>query len=213
MKHNKSVIFLNGNPPDNVLRRLKLKDKLLICADGAANYLLEYGIQPDVILGDLDSIKQKVLQVFKKQGVSILKIEEQETTDFEKALLFAKKNFVKEITIVGAISERPDHTLNNFSVMKRYHKVFDIKILDKEFEIYYIKNRTVFNYKKGYVVSFMPMPDARGIITTGLKYALNNETLKFGIREGTLNVASSNRVSISFKKGNLLLFKKHFNKI
>lgn len=213
MKHNKSVIFLNGNPPHNILRKLKFKDKLLICADGAANYLLEYRIQPDVIVGDLDSINPKVLQTFKKQGVVILKIEEQETTDFEKALLFAKKELVKEITVVGAISERPDHTLNNFSVMKRYYKVFDIRILDKEFEIYYIKGKTTFNYKKGYVVSFMPMPDARGIVTTGLKYSLNNESLQFGIREGTLNVASSNRVSISFKKGNLLLFKKHFNKI
>jgi len=213
MKHNKSVIFLNGSPPHNVLKRLKLKDNLLICADGAANYLLEYQIKPDVILGDLDSIKQNVLKIFKKQGVRILKIEEQETTDFEKALLFAKKNLIDEITVVGAISDRPDHTLNNFSVMMRYYKFFDIKILDKEFEIYYIKNRTTFSYKKGYVVSFMPMPIASGIKTIGLKYALNNETLKFGIREGTLNVSSSNHISISFKKGNLLLFKKHFNKI
>lgn len=213
MKHNKSVIFLNGDPPHNILKRLKLKGKLLICADGAANYLLEYSIKPDVILGDLDSIKLEVLQAFKKQHVNILKIEEQETTDFEKALLFAKKNLVKEITVVGAISNRPDHTLNNFSVMKRYYKTFDIRILEKEFEIYYIKNRTEFNYKKGYVISFMPMPNASGIITTGLQYPLNNETLQFGVREGTLNIASSNRVSISFKKGNLLLFKKHFNKI
>lgn len=213
MKHNKSVIFLNGNPPHNILKRLKLKDKFLICADGAANYLLEYGIQPEVILGDLDSIKTQVLQAYRKQGVRILKIEEQETTDFEKTLLFAKENSVKEITVVGAISERPDHTLNNFSVMKRYYKIFDIRILEKEFEIYYIKNITTFSYKKGQVVSFMPMPMASGIITTGLKYPLNNETLRFGIREGTLNVSTSNHISISFRKGDLLLFKKHFNRI
>ena len=46
--------------------------------------------------------------------------------------------------------------------------------------------------------------------TEGLKYTLNNEDLELGEREGTLNICISNKVSIKFKKGDLLLFKRHY---
>jgi thiamine pyrophosphokinase len=52
----------------------------------------------------------------------------------------------------------------------------------------------------------MAMPTAKGITTKGLKYSLNNESLEFGVREGTLNKTSAKSISISFKSGNLLLF-------
>jgi thiamine pyrophosphokinase len=79
-------------------------------------------------------------------------------------------------------------------------------MIDKDFEIFYIKNKVSFKSEVGKTVSFMAMPTAKGITTKGLKYSLNNETLEFGIREGTLNKTSAKSINISFKSGNLLLF-------
>jgi len=56
----------------------------------------------------------------------------------------------------------------------------------------------------------MALPSARNIITKGLEFPLKNESLEFGVREGTLNRSVSENISISFRKGSLLLFKKHF---
>jgi thiamine pyrophosphokinase len=79
-------------------------------------------------------------------------------------------------------------------------------MIDKEFEIFYVKNNVSFKSVPGKTVSFMAMPVAKGISTKGLKYALKDETLEFGIREGTLNKTSAKTINISFKSGNLLLF-------
>ena len=56
----------------------------------------------------------------------------------------------------------------------------------------------------------MPFPKAISIITEGLKYKLFEEDLILGKREGSLNVSNAEKVKISFRKGDLLLFKKHF---
>jgi thiamine pyrophosphokinase len=52
----------------------------------------------------------------------------------------------------------------------------------------------------------MAMPSASGISTKGLKYKLDNDSLQFGVREGTLNLSSAEKISIGKKKGDLLVF-------
>jgi len=211
MKENYTLIFLNGNfPPSKILKKFSKKSSFIICADGGANGIIKTSIKPDIIIGDLDSVKRKVLKHFKKQGSEIKKIEEQDTTDFEKSLKYCIENELSNILVFGAISRRPDHTLNNFSILKRYYHKLDVKMIDKRFEIFFIRNRIEFDYKKDNIISLMPMPIAKGITTSGLQYKLEDEDLEFGVREGTLNKATSDKILINFKSGDLLLFKRHF---
>jgi thiamine pyrophosphokinase len=212
MREQKTILFLNGDmPPQKVINKYCTKGSYIICADGGANGLTNTKIIPNIILGDLDSLKPAARVYFLRKNVEIRRIDDQETTDFEKALLYCIDLNLNNITVFGAVSSRPDHTMNNFSVLKRFCITLDIRIIDKEFEIYYINRKTSFNYKIGHTVSLMPMPSAGGITTKGLKYKLRNESLELGTREGTLNVSTAKNISIEFKKGSLLLFKKHFN--
>lgn len=207
----KNLIFLNGKIPFHVYHKLYKNEKnFIIAADGGANLLLQNSIQPDIIIGDLDSIEKKVLNIFRKLGTEILKIKEQETTDFEKALNYCLTNNIKRVIVFGAVSERPDHTLNNYSILKRYYKKIDVILYSDEFQFCFIKDSVKFRYKKGNTVSLVPFPKALSVTTNGLKYGLKNEDLESGKREGSLNVSDSETVKVSFKKGNLLLFKKHF---
>ena len=211
MTEQKTILFLNGElPPLKIVNRFCKKDSYIICADGGANGLTGTKIMPNIILGDLDSLKPSARRYFSGKNVEIRRIDDQETTDFEKALLYIIEMNLNNIIVFGAVSSRPDHTINNFSVLKRYSKTLDIRIIDKEFEIYYINRKTSFGYRKGHTVSLMPMPSAEGITSKGLKYRLLNDSLVLGTREGTLNVSTAKKVSVEFKKGSLLLFKKHF---
>ena len=211
MTEQKIILFLNGElPPLRVIRRFCVKGSYIICADGGANGLTGTKFVPNIILGDLDSLKPAARRYFSRKKVEIRRIQDQETTDFEKALLYCIEMNLNNITVFGAVSSRPDHTINNFSVLRRYSKTLDIRVIDKEFEIYYINKRTSFAYRKDQTVSLMPMPSAGGITTKGLKYKLQNESLELGTREGTLNLSTAKNVSIEFRKGSLLLFKKHF---
>ena len=70
-----------------------------ICADGAANRLYDsltdadrQIMLPNVITGDLDSLRDDVAQFYEERGVLILREAEQDTHDFEKCLRWLERN-------------------------------------------------------------------------------------------------------------------------
>jgi thiamine pyrophosphokinase len=211
MKHKTCIIFLNGDLPRlKVAKGYIKKDTYILCADGGSNNISKYKLIPDTVIGDMDSIKLSKLSEFRKKNVEIIKIKEQETTDFEKCLDYCIGKDFTQIYVFGGSSPRADHTLNNYSIMKRYSTRLNITMIDDLFEILLIKNHIKFNYKKDALVSLLALPKATKVKTKGLLYPLNNETLEFGKREGTLNKSVGEKVSVSFDKGALLLFRKHF---
>jgi thiamine pyrophosphokinase len=207
-----AIIFLNGKISYGILKKYYKNNIYLVCADGASNSLKKNKIIPNIIIGDMDSAKPATLSHFRKRNVEIRKIEDQETTDFEKSLMYCIENNFKNILIFGASSKRQDHTLNNYSVLKRYYKSLNLKIIDNKYEIFFIDKKISFEYPKNKSISLMPMPYAGGITTKGLKYKLDNEALELGLREGTLNISNGKNISIEFTSGDLLLFKRHFYK-
>lgn len=211
MDNKNCIIFLNGDPPrKKVLKKYVKKSSFVLCSDGGANYISQYKLIPNAIIGDMDSIDKQVLKKFKKKNVEVIKIDEQETTDFEKSLNYCVQNNFSSVYVFGGASPRADHTLNNYSIMKRYYKRLNIVLIDNNFEISFINKHISFNYKKGKLVSLLPMARATGVTTRGLEFPLREETLELGVREGTLNRSTAKNVSISLKTGSLILFKKHF---
>lgn len=206
-----AVLFLNGRlPTTKIIKKFLHKNTLIIAADGGANQIKELKIGVHVIIGDLDSISDANKKYFLKNKTEIIEVTDQESTDFEKALKYCIKRKIKDITVIGATGMRPDHSVNNLSVLKRFYKKLNICLITEEFAAFYLPKRFSFNYKSGETVSLVPMPIASGIKTKGLEFPLNNETLEFGKREGALNRSNSDKVSISFKEGDLLIFRKHF---
>lgn len=210
MNNTRTIIILNGDiVPASIFKKFYKKGDYVICADAGADAAKAYGITPNIILGDLDSISKSSLNFFRKKGVEIRRITEQETTDFEKSLMYAVECNLNNVVVFGATSSRPDHTMNNFSVLKRYSKVLDIKIIDRQFEVFYLKKKLERDYARNKVVSFLGFPKAIGVTAKGLRYKLDNETLEFGVREGTLNISSSKKIIIDKKRGDLLVFLSH----
>jgi thiamine pyrophosphokinase len=61
-------------------------------------------------------------------------------------------------------------------------------------------------YKKGTILSLMPVSEAVGITTHNLKYPLNAETLKLGYRNGNSNEAQEDgQVQVSYQTGDMLI--------
>jgi thiamine pyrophosphokinase len=107
---------------------------------------------------------------------------------------------------VGATGGRPDHSLANLSILKKYHKRIRLLFSDPFCDIRIIGSKIVFEAIVGSLISLMPLDRCQGIQTVGLKYPLDNESLELGRREGTSNVVISSPVQITVKKGYLLLF-------
>jgi thiamine pyrophosphokinase len=218
-KINNCLIICNGEIDGRLLQKFfkfNIPDKkfYVIAADGAANTLRKYGLAPDLITGDFDSIEPATLKFYKSQKkIEVRKIFNQNRNDLDKAFGFALVRGFQKIHILGATGSRLDHTLGNFSIIKKYYKLSDIIVYDKEYESFFCNEKTEFTYPKGEIVSLMPMPKAEKINSVGLKYKLKNATLEFGKMTGTLNSSTGDIVKIETGKGDLLVIKKHFGEI
>lgn len=209
---NNCLIVCNGELSKKLLFRFLELKKLrpgfkIISCDGASDFLYRHKVTPDYIIGDMDGISTKVLNYFRKKNVGVTKIVNQNQNDLEKALRFALSKKFKNISIIGFAGKRFDHSINNLSILKRYYKKANIRLYDNKFEMFMINRSADFKCRKGDIISLIPLPEALGVKTAGLKYPLKNETLSFGKREGALNEATGNYVKIEITKGDLLVFK------
>lgn len=207
-KRTHALIICNGEMPSSKLLAPLLKTKpYIICADGGANKVRAFGIVPDYILGDLDSITQKTRHYF--SFVPVIHIADQESTDLEKVLTYLLANKFRSATIVGATGDRPDHTMANFSILLKYHKKLSLQFFDEHCTIEIVQKHIRFKAFIGQQISLVPMGKCSGIATKGLKYPLKKESLELGVREGTSNEASASTIDITVKSGSLLLFRIH----
>ncbi len=177
----------------------------IIACDGASDFLVKEKITPDVVIGDMDSASAATIRSITAAGIPVIKQAAQDKNDLEKALDYALSEKYTEINVIGFTGKRFDHVLNNLSILLRYSKKTMLKLYDDKFRYYFIREKIELTCAIGTIISLVPLSKALGIITTGLKYPLNKESLKFGKREGALNESVSDTVSVKIKKGVLLV--------
>ncbi|MCK6601297.1 MAG: thiamine diphosphokinase [Bacteroidetes bacterium] len=198
------LVLCNGEVPE---RSRLIKDReaagLFICADGGANTAYNFGMKPDLIIGDFDSVLPEVLLAF--SDVRQVRIDDQETTDFEKVLLFCRKECPEKIIIWGALGLRIDHTFGNLSSLIRLGTGLDITLKSNLHTAWRLPGGWSGNFSPGTTLSLLPVPVAGGITTSGLEWELENDSLEFGKRNGTLNRVTTGPVSIRHESGNLIL--------
>ncbi|MBS0603717.1 MAG: thiamine diphosphokinase [Verrucomicrobia bacterium] len=183
-----------------------IKYPVLIAVDGGVNYCYEMGLQPDLILGDLDSADPHLLKAFSDVPTKRFPRDKDET-DLQLALEIAFHPAIEEIAVFGALGGRTDHTLGNLILLTRYPgKVF----LETETErVFVVQRQAEFATEPGQTISLIPLNGpVRGITTEGLKWALKDGSLdKHFI--GVSNEATGSKVSISVKDGDLLCCVNH----
>jgi thiamine pyrophosphokinase len=204
--------YKNSKRMRDYATRLKHEEACLICADSGAEAALAWGLQPDLIIGDMDSISLETLSYFRSQsGIEILIASaEKDETDLELAIYAALKRGAKQITIIGGLGGRFDHTLGNLYLlaMPQLQNVLTMMVSENE-NITLLRGGNgsyTLHGKKGDTVSLLPFNgDAEGINLTNFYYPLKNETLFFGPGRGISNVLTKNIGEIDFKKGLLLV--------
>ena len=94
----KSIICLNGNLPEkSFFKKILEKNIPIIGVDGGAELLYNIGVNPDFIVGDMDSCQD--LSKFPKSKIII--IEDQKYTDFEKAIKFIQSEGIGNSLVLG----------------------------------------------------------------------------------------------------------------
>ena len=119
-----------------------------IAADSGLVHADKLGIRVDYILGDYDSVNERLLDTYKKDTQTVTYPPEKNYTDTHLAVITALKHHPAAIDILGATGTRYDHALTNIFIMKQALEAgTECCIYDKYNKIYLLNGNK--NDKKG----------------------------------------------------------------
>ncbi|KAE9410601.1 thiamine pyrophosphokinase Thi80 [Gymnopus androsaceus JB14] len=135
------LIILNQPFSFSLFQRLWDSTCWHCCADGGANRLLDVLMQqdenlassylPDLIKGDLDSLRADVHEYYAAKGVPVVKDQDQYSTDLMKCVSAVTEKEENEgaeqyeIVILGGLAGRLDQTIHTLSYLHKLRKVRD----------------------------------------------------------------------------------------
>ena len=201
-----TVILANGIFPTHEipLSYIKNTDRI-ICCDGSVANLVNLGLEPYAIVGDIDSLNAELAC---KYADRIFCDSNQETNDLTKAVNWCVSNGFSDIVITGATGKREDHTLGNISLLAEYCKYANVMMATDNgiFRVYY--SSCEIETFSGQTVSIFSIDSDTEITLRGLKYPLTNAKLT-NWWVATLNEALGNKISLDFKQGRIIVFLKY----
>lgn len=200
-----TAIIANGKFPDHPLPLgYLLKAKRVICCDGAANSLIDFGLEPFAIVGDCDSVNKRIAE---KYSDRLFRDSDQETNDLTKAVKWCSDRGYKDLVILGATGKREDHTLGNISLLTEYCGFVSVKMITDAGIFFPLTESTVFETDKGQQISVFSVDPENEITSEGLKFKLDKKKIT-NWWMATLNEAEENKVTLEFSKGRVIVYLK-----
>ena len=199
-------VVAGGELPDaervEALREASPPD-FLVAADSGADAALALGLRVDVIVGDFDSVSSQALAAAGRQRRHPV---DKDATDLELALKEARDLGAERITLIGGDGGRLDHFLGNLVVLGSEDLAgVAVDALVGKARLWVVRSRQEITGRSGQVVSLLPLGGpARGVHTSGLRWALSGETLAAGSTRGVSNEMTGSRATVSLEGGVLL---------
>jgi len=171
---NSAVLIANGKvSKTDYVKKIIDSNDYFISIDAKLENLKELGVQPNLILGDLDSAAIDDLD----SKIEVVELSDQNKTDLEKSLDYCKENRIKKVVILGSSGLREDHSMANILIASAYSDILQIELITRFYRIIFVRENTKIN-AQNVPVSIISLSSDNKITTRGLKYDLNNEKLK-----------------------------------
>ena len=175
----------------------------LICADGGYRFAEEAGITPNLIIGDFDSAVYPI----DKEKIVISVPVEKDDTDTMLCVKKALEMGYKDLTILGGIGGRLDHTYANIQTLA-YAAGRGAKacLRDAYNEVHLLLPGTYRLPKYGGKLSlFAYSEEVLGLSIHGVHYPLENASIDQFFPIGTSNEILEDFAEVSFTEGILLM--------
>ncbi|XP_062198508.1 thiamine pyrophosphokinase 2 isoform X3 [Phragmites australis] len=219
---NYALVVLNQHLP-RFMPRLWTHAKSRICADGGANRIFDEMFQmindqdqestrnryvPDIIEGDMDSIRPEVKLYYSSQGSKICdKSHNQETTDLHKCISRIHRHTPDHekpnlcVLVTGALGGRFDHEAANINVLYAFSDMRIVLLSDDCLIRLLPKTHCHELYIKSSVEGphcglFPVGAPSASTTTTGLKWNLSEAKMRFGSMISTSNIVQAEKVTV-----------------
>jgi thiamine pyrophosphokinase len=199
-----AIILANGDFPSHSYPLALLRaGTFRVCCDGAAEALLAFGLEPDIIVGDLDSLPTPI----RRQYASlVIHDPDQETNDLTKAVGVCRKHGYDTITILGATGKREDHTLGNIGLFAGYAREVNVKLVTDHGEMFAVEHQGTVPTTPGQQISFFNTSKGIPVTVSNVKYPVSN-LLMDEWWQGTLNEATSDAINITAPGARIIVFR------
>lgn len=175
----------------------------MLCSDGGFRHCEDYGIKPDLIVGDLDSLDTTV----PTGDIEIIKLTRQSDSDLEKTLEEAIHCEVKNVVLLCGSGGRWGHIFSMFhSMMKFSTHIYISAVLDDSIISLHTNSFSTPSFT-GESVSLFTLDNAVCLESSNLRYSLSGLTLQPGTGISLSNVSEADEFSISFTGGSLFMIR------
>jgi thiamine pyrophosphokinase len=206
----RAIIIAGGQTEGQGWQRWVRESDWIIGADGGAAQALAWGLLPDLVIGDMDSLPETARSILVAEGCRFIEHPRaKDETDLELALVHAVQQGAQEIVVLGALGGRLDHTLANILLLALPSLVgVSVRIAEGDQQALLARSGETVELEgaPGDLVSLVPLGgDARGVTTQSLAWALEKDTLRFGSSRGVSNEMTSGKAGIQVEGGVLLV--------
>ncbi len=213
MKKNKSkrlktICIVAGGEMDSGYIPDIVSASVVIGADRGALWLIRHGIDPDVAIGDFDSITSKEKLLVHNRARRYVEFSPQkDETDLELAIEEAVRLKPKVVTIYGALGRRFDHTLSAAHMLARLesHNIYG-EIVDNFNKINIVRRLMTVAKDPSYpYISVLPLGSTACVSLCGFAYDVKRKTFLQDTSLGVSNQIVSENASITVHQGEVLV--------
>ena len=188
-------------------------DDFLIAVNGGTSVLFELNLQPDVVIGDLDSLpesEKRLLHDADNPPQILTFPPDKDKTDTELAVRYLLDSPCPpdEIVICEALGGRLDHELALlfYAASLTVNEGVKISLTDGNQQVFCITESAEVAGERGQTVSFIPLtPKVTNVYLRGFVYPLSGGTLHWGQTLGVSNVLSEPPGRVNIRGEGLLL--------
>jgi thiamine pyrophosphokinase len=202
-----ALIFIGGNSPESSVRDQLPEPALVIAADSGWAHAVAMGFQPDVLIGDMDSIHpEHLVDAHASEAEIIEHPTDKDFTDTELALQLARKFEYRHIHLVSGGGDRFDHLLAMVHSLVAHadDATMSAHVGNNYIRIVTPREAARLELAVRSTVSLIPLGgNAKGVKTSGLQWELKRDTLHSFASRGVSNIATSSEVRISLRTGAL----------
>ena len=194
------LISIGGNSTSDVLS-IESNFEEIIAVDSGIEHLLNLSLNPNTLIGDLDSISKNSLDEVKKNGVKILAFNSnKDQTDFELALNYLEEAEKSKVYIIGGESGEIDHLISIFLLIASKSFFENIIWLYGDKRIIF-RQKIELNIKKLTKFSIIPLSDLTNLSIDGAEWNLDNKDIQFGETLTLRNSTNEEQLNIRCDKG------------
>jgi len=208
--HATVLITLAGHAPSSELLQWRAEEaEISIAVDGGWPAHRHAGVEPNIILGDLDSCGdlQEIEKIFPRSVIE--RRSDQNQTDFEKALGWLEhRGLPGRVIILGGLGKRTDHCLSNLMITARVDPSVEI-IFDDEHE--WVRRITPvcpldLSGRADASISLLPVGEVLDVNSSGLQWELSDSDFSWDKLISQSNRCSKDEVNVSCLSGLLYAF-------